>query len=409
MTSGRRRIRFGLAGIALVGALTTTALVTIGDDTDQGDTGRSNPAAQARGSETTGAIRTGNASPGTEEAGEDGALRPGDTPEKVGQPTKTEADVGNSTTNVGGGEFGLAVGVLQEGLILEAPLSYYREQSSREQRRFEARRASPFVGGAWTTAMHGRDLLLVATNHAELVRLRDDWETVDTMLPFEGPNKALPDVGYGSLLVDGDTLWVSYSIGRHVGISEIDLAEWRVTRQQVYADRFAAFPQACFLNPDQLALVTTGVVSVIDRATLTEQHVTELEGNGLACVDGSAWVSDFDEPRGWTVTADGSVSGTFSWQGDGSTTLAYSRDHGRVFGTDPTANRVFSCDVNTRDCSVGNEVGDKPTSLLIDGDTVYVTEELSEAVALVRADDLSLIGRVRVPGFPRTLTIVPKP
>ncbi|MBI2168167.1 MAG: hypothetical protein HYU28_01510, partial [Actinobacteria bacterium] len=309
-------------------------------------------------------------------------------------------------------EPGLAVGFLEEGLLLEAPLSYYREQLAQEQDRFQARRASPFVGGVSATALHGSDVLLVATNHAELVRLKSDWQTIETMLPFDtADNENLPLIGYGSLLIDGDMLLVSYRFGKTVGISEVDLRSWRLVRQQFYADRFAAFPQACFLNDQQLALVTTEGVSVVDRATLAERQFVRLEGGpvGLACVEGAAWITDTYAARGWIVDASGSLSASFSWAGRGSNTLAYSIERERVYGTDPVGKSLFECDVKTRACTASDPIGDKPTNLLVDGDTVYVTLELSGAVALVRADDLKLTGRVGFPGSPRTLTLIPSP
>lgn len=302
--------------------------------------------------------------------------------------------------------------MLEEGLLLEAPFSYYESTAGEAQDRFEARRASPFVGGVLATAQYRGDLLLVATNHAELVRLRSDWETIDTIHPFTGRDEDdLPLVQYGSLLIEGDSLFVSYRVGSEIGISEIDLPEWEVTRDIILPGRYGAFPQSCFIDSEHIALVSTGGVSIVDRSTLKEEEFKKLDGSpsGLACAEGHAWVSDLNTPQGWVLRPDGSVPETFSWDGDGSSNLTFSPNYMQVFGSDPVSDRVFACDIQTTTCEVSDQVGDKPTDLLVHDQTLYVTTELTQAVALVEVDTLSLVGSVDVPGSPRTLTRVQPP
>lgn len=401
MTDRRRRHWLGLLGLASVGTLVVGATLT-----DGGGSGRGDPASHQ-------AIDKASTTSGDGDVPYEGSEGLGaDTDGEIGQHVETQTTGPSTGQSLTGSGDGLAVGVLEEGVLLEAPFGYFDAQAGRDQTEFKARRASPFVGGVVATASHGRDLILVATNHAEIIRLKSDWETVDTLLPFEIPEgEDYPLIGYGSLLVDGDRLLASYRMGGKVAISEIDLRAWRVIKQQVIPSRFAGFPQACFIDDGLLALVTTEGVSIVDATTLAERHFTRLEGApvGLVCAEGEAWVSDSSAPRGWIIREDGSSAGTFAWNGNGSNALAYSPTDGRVFGTDSVGSRVFACEAASRACLVGGDVGRKPTSLLVHGDRVYVTLELDTAVALIDKQTLEPVGRVLVPGAPRTLTVVPLP
>lgn len=293
-------------------------------------------------------------------------------------------------------------------LVALQPDVALREAKSTPKRGITTYGRSDPVGAAISVLPVGAELLVLATDHRQLVRLQADWRTrqVLDLAP------ALGAVGRGALhfgpilRTSEREIVIPVAFHSSIGLLAVDVVEWRVTRAREFADRFAGFPGAC---------ITRGGVVVssekrIDRFSLAtferEQSVPfEAFARALACTEEAVWAADDGTPTGRVLDPMTlAETGRFGWRGGGARVLVPSR--GRLLGTDHRAGIVFACDQRRHTCTESATLAGRANDVLEDGDVVYVTVEGPDGVAILDRNTLETHGILPLPDLPRTLTML---
>lgn len=288
--------------------------------------------------------------------------------------------------------------------------------AAREKGRLKADLVTPVVGSPDLAAVVDDDVILTASNHRQLVRLRGDWGKPEALSVAPAIRSGDSILGFGALVRWKNSLLLTvdyFAGGDRVAVLDVDPIGWAIRRVAIWDDRFGSYPSACLAGDGTLGLLTMagdgdGRLDLIDPESLRREasiRVGKLPG-GLACANNEFWVTDAERPAGVILRTNGTRAGSFKWRGGGSTVVSYSPEHSRVVGTDPYAGVVFSCEVASRRCTTSERIGRKPTSLLILQGKILVCLELSEAIAILDARTLRLEGTAPFPGPPRTLTFL---
>jgi hypothetical protein len=264
------------------------------------------------------------------------------------------------------------------------------------------------VGAAISVLPVGKDLLVLATDHKQLVRLHADWRTrqVLDLAP------ALGAVGRGALnfgpilRASEREVVIPVAFDTSIGLVAVDIVDWRVTRAREFSDRFAAFPGAC-LARDGVIVSSTGKVDRFSLATFQRETSIEFESfpGPLACMDDEVWVADLNSGTGRVFDPRTlAETGRFNWRGKGARFLVPSG--GRLLGTDPDAGIVFSCDQRRRTCTESATLAKRTSDVLEEGDVLYVTVDGPAGIAILDRKTLKTHGILPLPEFPRTLTML---
>lgn len=311
----------------------------------------------------------------------------------------------------------IVIGWLEESRLVALPADRLIKAARRNARGFKASLVSPVVGAPLEVVARRGELMLGASNHTELVRLRADWRHPETLGIRRVLRSGEADIEYGSLVPGPRQLLVSVGYAESVAILDVDLDRWVVRRSRTYSDRSQNFPPACLTSDGTLALLSSArnvptepaTLDLIDPDTLERRKSITLSGGSpgsLTCAGDELWISDFERPRGQVFRSSGEKVGSFAWRGRGSFDIFFFPEERRIYGSDPFANVVYSCRVDTRACQTSPSVGEKPTDLLVVEGHLFVALESSQEIAMLDADTLDVEGRVAFPGSPRTLTYV---
>lgn len=304
----------------------------------------------------------------------------------------------------------LVVGQLEDmRLVALAPHVALREAKSTPKRGVTTYGRSDPVGAALSVLPVGRELLVLASDHKQLVRLHVDWRTREVLdlAPALGAVGRGP-LNFGPILrVSERAIVIPLAFDASIGLIEVDLVDWSVTRAREFSDRFAGIPGAC-LTRGGIVVSSTGRVDRFSLTTFERERSVPFEpfAGALACTEDAVWAANIDTPTGRVfdpVTL--SDTGRFEWRGSGARTLVSSGE--QVLGTDPGAGIVFACDRRRRVCKESASLGRRSTDLLVDGPYLYVTVESPYRLAILDVDSLELHGTLPLPGLPRTLAVLP--
>jgi hypothetical protein len=303
----------------------------------------------------------------------------------------------------------LVVGQMEDmRLIALAPDVALREAKSTPKRGVTTYGWSDPVGSALSVLPVGRELLVLASDHKQLVRLHADWRTREVLdlAPALGAVNRGP-LNFGPILrVSERAIVIPLAFDASIGLIEVDLVDWSVTRAREFSDRFAGIPGAC-LTRGGVVVSSTGHVDRFSLATFERERSVPFEpfAGALACTEDAVWAANIDTPTGRVfdpvTLAD---TGRFEWRGSGARTLVSSGE--QVLGTDPGAGIVFACD-RRRVCKESASLGRRSTDLLVDGPYLYVTVESPYRLAILDVHSLELHGTLPLPGLPRTLAVLP--
>jgi hypothetical protein len=293
-------------------------------------------------------------------------------------------------------------------LLAMTPDAVRKQARSGKTGEIEVQAASATVGGPLWLSAHGSDIVVVTTNHAQVVRLHADWQARDTLDVGDHVRLAKP-LRFGPILaVSPDERIIAMTDDFHFALARIALDRWAVSGSRTYKDRSAAWPAACSVGPD-VVVSTDGWLDRYDGTTLERVASTKTEGDwlsALACDGDAVYAVSSNGAYGWSFDARTlRQRARFEWRGASGGDELVLVDS-QLIGTDRVAGLVFSCDIATMACRESEEIGNKPTNVVVDGDTVFVAVEDDTALALLDRTTLERRGSVLLPAPPRALLIL---
>jgi hypothetical protein len=293
-------------------------------------------------------------------------------------------------------------------LIALQPDVALRETRSTPKRGITTYGRSDPVGAAISVLPIGTELLVLATDHKQLVRLHADWRTrrVLDLAPALGA-AGRGALSFGPILRTSEReVVIPVAFDSSIGLLAVDVVEWRVTRAREFADRFAGFPGAC-ISRGGIVMSSTNRIDRFSLATFERERSVPFEtfARALACTEEAVWAADNNTPTGRVLDPMTlAETGRLGWRGSGARVLVPSG--GRLLGTDPAAGIVFACDQHRHTCTESTKLAERANDIIEDGDVVYVTVEGPDGVAILDGNTLKTHGILPLPDLARTLTML---
>lgn len=303
----------------------------------------------------------------------------------------------------------LVVGQLDDSRVIAlSTAAAIRQAAKGPSKRIEVQAASPTVGGPVWTRVHGSDLLIASTNHAQFVRLRGDWRTRDVLDIAPAVNLRIP-IEYGPILAVGSLeVVLSVTDAFHFALARIDVDSWTVTKTRMFEDRSAVVSAACATD-DAIFVSTDAWIDKYDSRTFDRLASVKRSGDwasALACQGDALYAVSSLGPKGWSFdTRNLRETGSFKWEGDhGGPELVIDGDE--LVGTDQVDGRVFACDRRNLRCRTSKVVAKKATNVLVYGDSIFVTDEAAVGLVVLNRQTLKKVGFMALPARPRTLALL---
>lgn len=319
------------------------------------------------------------------------------------------------------------IGWLLEERLAAVPLGRLATATERGDAKFlRAGLVSPVVGVPDVVTVLDGQIYLGATDHTQLVRLRD-WRRPEVLSVTRGLGH-LPGgyVEFGAIIPWKDRLLVlleftgAKSEESETGIVEVDPRRWAVRRARALAGRWGR-PEACITADGTLAVkarsdeTDKSILDLLDPETMARRASIPLPfpSTSLACAGNDLWIGRLSGPGpdGLVIRSDGSTRGRFRIggprKGMGIHQLVYDAGRSRIFGNVPNHRRIFSCSTVSLRCRRSGDLGMGPTEFMLQGDTLFAGDHQSEQIAQVDPDTLRLRGKLKFRGPPKTLTYYP--